>query len=351
MRGDGQRHAQFVLGERRRTRPAPRLPKPGSARSRAGRGESPRRPRCSAPRTRSSAPRSRAAIPPDQAPVPRVRRGWDACNRQVHEVCRPMAACSKRIEMQLVTQTAAHAFRPRGNLRCRVLRLIPPTPILRCMTLLELHMTPLALSINGMSCGHCLNAVRRALSDTPGRDRRVGAHRSRRRAVRSCHHHARPDRLRRHRCRLRSRPCRIDTTTSRLHVLTSSRPHVQPAQRAAPGRDRHDLRRLQQPGAARARAHRRRQQCQRQPHDQHRRRRLRPGVHRAAVSSSPPSRRPATARAMPAASHEHHHPATTITRREIKPWVPLALFAVAMVLSMQLHGAQCIASGAGSCWP
>ena len=29
-------------------------------------------------------------------------------------------------------------------------------------------MTPLALSINGMSCGHCLNAVRRALSDTPG---------------------------------------------------------------------------------------------------------------------------------------------------------------------------------------
>ena len=29
-------------------------------------------------------------------------------------------------------------------------------------------MTPLALNINGMSCGHCLNAVRRALSDTPG---------------------------------------------------------------------------------------------------------------------------------------------------------------------------------------
>ena len=29
-------------------------------------------------------------------------------------------------------------------------------------------MTPLALSISGMSCGHCLNAVRRALSDTPG---------------------------------------------------------------------------------------------------------------------------------------------------------------------------------------
>lgn len=29
-------------------------------------------------------------------------------------------------------------------------------------------MTPLALSINGMSCGHCLNAVRRALSETPG---------------------------------------------------------------------------------------------------------------------------------------------------------------------------------------
>ena len=29
-------------------------------------------------------------------------------------------------------------------------------------------MTPLALSINGMSCGHCLNAVRRALSDLPG---------------------------------------------------------------------------------------------------------------------------------------------------------------------------------------
>jgi copper chaperone CopZ len=29
-------------------------------------------------------------------------------------------------------------------------------------------MTPLALSINGMSCSHCLNAVRRALSDTPG---------------------------------------------------------------------------------------------------------------------------------------------------------------------------------------
>ena len=31
-------------------------------------------------------------------------------------------------------------------------------------------MTPLVLSINGMSCGHCLNAVRRALSDTPGVD-------------------------------------------------------------------------------------------------------------------------------------------------------------------------------------
>ena len=29
-------------------------------------------------------------------------------------------------------------------------------------------MTPLALSISGMSCGHCLNAVRRALSDAPG---------------------------------------------------------------------------------------------------------------------------------------------------------------------------------------
>ncbi len=29
-------------------------------------------------------------------------------------------------------------------------------------------MTPLTLSINGMSCGHCLNAVRRALSDTAG---------------------------------------------------------------------------------------------------------------------------------------------------------------------------------------
>jgi len=29
-------------------------------------------------------------------------------------------------------------------------------------------MTALALAINGMSCSHCLNAVRRALSDTPG---------------------------------------------------------------------------------------------------------------------------------------------------------------------------------------
>ena len=29
-------------------------------------------------------------------------------------------------------------------------------------------MTRLVLSINGMSCGHCLNAVRRALGDTPG---------------------------------------------------------------------------------------------------------------------------------------------------------------------------------------
>ncbi len=29
-------------------------------------------------------------------------------------------------------------------------------------------MTPLVLNINGMSCGHCLNAVQRALSDTPG---------------------------------------------------------------------------------------------------------------------------------------------------------------------------------------
>ncbi len=29
-------------------------------------------------------------------------------------------------------------------------------------------MSSLALSIKGMSCGHCLNAVRRALSDTPG---------------------------------------------------------------------------------------------------------------------------------------------------------------------------------------
>ena len=29
-------------------------------------------------------------------------------------------------------------------------------------------MTTLALSINGMSCGHCLNAVRQALSETPG---------------------------------------------------------------------------------------------------------------------------------------------------------------------------------------
>lgn len=29
-------------------------------------------------------------------------------------------------------------------------------------------MTSLVLTINGMSCGHCLNAVRRALSDTPG---------------------------------------------------------------------------------------------------------------------------------------------------------------------------------------
>lgn len=29
-------------------------------------------------------------------------------------------------------------------------------------------MTKLALSINGMSCGHCLNAVRQALSNAPG---------------------------------------------------------------------------------------------------------------------------------------------------------------------------------------
>lgn len=29
-------------------------------------------------------------------------------------------------------------------------------------------MTTLVLSINGMSCGHCLNAVRQALSETPG---------------------------------------------------------------------------------------------------------------------------------------------------------------------------------------
>lgn len=29
-------------------------------------------------------------------------------------------------------------------------------------------MTPLILSINGMSCGHCLNAVRTALSTVPG---------------------------------------------------------------------------------------------------------------------------------------------------------------------------------------
>ena len=29
-------------------------------------------------------------------------------------------------------------------------------------------MTRLSLSINGMSCGHCLNAVRRALSDATG---------------------------------------------------------------------------------------------------------------------------------------------------------------------------------------
>ena len=33
---------------------------------------------------------------------------------------------------------------------------------------METRMTPLTLSISGMSCGHCLNAVRRALSDTPG---------------------------------------------------------------------------------------------------------------------------------------------------------------------------------------
>ena len=38
-------------------------------------------------------------------------------------------------------------------------------------------MTPLALSINGMSCSHCLNAVRRALSDTPGVAVDSGAHR------------------------------------------------------------------------------------------------------------------------------------------------------------------------------
>lgn len=29
-------------------------------------------------------------------------------------------------------------------------------------------MNNLALSINGMSCGHCLNAVRQALSNAPG---------------------------------------------------------------------------------------------------------------------------------------------------------------------------------------
>lgn len=29
-------------------------------------------------------------------------------------------------------------------------------------------MTPLVLSINGMSCGHCLNAVRTALGTAPG---------------------------------------------------------------------------------------------------------------------------------------------------------------------------------------
>ena len=29
-------------------------------------------------------------------------------------------------------------------------------------------MSKLALSINGMSCGHCLNAVRQALSNAPG---------------------------------------------------------------------------------------------------------------------------------------------------------------------------------------
>lgn len=29
-------------------------------------------------------------------------------------------------------------------------------------------MINLALSINGMSCGHCLNAVRQALSNAPG---------------------------------------------------------------------------------------------------------------------------------------------------------------------------------------
>lgn len=29
-------------------------------------------------------------------------------------------------------------------------------------------MEPLVLSIEGMSCGHCLNAVSRALSETPG---------------------------------------------------------------------------------------------------------------------------------------------------------------------------------------
>jgi copper chaperone len=29
-------------------------------------------------------------------------------------------------------------------------------------------MTPVTLHVTGMSCGHCLNAVRNALSNTPG---------------------------------------------------------------------------------------------------------------------------------------------------------------------------------------
>jgi len=48
------------------------------------------------------------------------------------------------------------------------LRYIPPPPILYVILNGSTVVTPLTLHVSGMSCGHCLNAVRTALSGAEG---------------------------------------------------------------------------------------------------------------------------------------------------------------------------------------